>query len=193
MRHILALIVLVPASLFAVLPAVAQTTTTSSASSGGSGTPDVYDISCGAKAPISCYGGGGSNCRCSNIGVYGCSDMSTQTLCKNTYNCGCVKEVSIDMPLPLPLHLNPFCVCFQVTSSSSATAPASTSTAKLNTLAKAFGNLYFGTATDNPELTDTAYMAILNDNTMFGRITPVNGMSWVRRTPSYVAIDCSSI
>ena len=36
---------------------------------------------------------------------------------------------------------------------------------KLNTLAKAKNKLYFGTATDNSELSDQAYTAILNDNT----------------------------
>lgn len=50
---------------------------------------------------------------------------------------------------------------------------------KLNTLAKASGKLYFGTATDNSELTDTAYTAILNDVTMFGQLTPANSMKWV--------------
>ena len=61
------------------------------------------------------------------------------------------------------------------------TAPASgaTSTAKLHTLSKAAGKLYFATATDNPELTDTAYTAILDDNAMFGQISPANSMKWV--------------
>ncbi|KDQ57133.1 glycoside hydrolase family 10 protein [Jaapia argillacea MUCL 33604] len=67
-------------------------------------------------------------------------------------------------------------------SSSSATgsssAPASTSTAKLNTVAKLAGKKYFGTATDNSELTDTAYVAILDDNTEFGQLTPANSMKW---------------
>lgn len=50
---------------------------------------------------------------------------------------------------------------------------------KLHTLAKSKGKLYFGTATDNPELTDTAYTAILDDGAMFGQITPGNSMKWV--------------
>jgi endo-1,4-beta-xylanase len=33
--------------------------------------------------------------------------------------------------------------------------------ASLNQLAKAAGKLYFGSATDNPELSDSAYTAIL--------------------------------
>ena len=62
------------------------------------------------------------------------------------------------------------------------TAPASgaTSTAKLHTLAKAAGKLYFGTATDNGELSDAAYTAILDNNHEFGQITPANSMKWVR-------------
>ncbi|EKM52184.1 glycoside hydrolase family 10 protein [Phanerochaete carnosa HHB-10118-sp] len=61
---------------------------------------------------------------------------------------------------------------------SSGSLPTGTSTAKLNTLAKAASKLYFGTATDNPELTDTGYTAILDDNTQFGQITPANSMKW---------------
>lgn len=61
-----------------------------------------------------------------------------------------------------------------------ATAPStvSTSTAKLNTLAKSRGKVYFGSATDNPELTNTSYVAILDDNTMFGQLTAANSMKW---------------
>ncbi|KAI0696912.1 endo-beta-1,4-glucanase [Cytidiella melzeri] len=65
-----------------------------------------------------------------------------------------------------------------------ASAPQSTSTAKLHTLAKSKGKLYFGTATDNPELTTTAYTAILDDNTMFGQITAANSMKWDATEPS---------
>ena len=71
----------------------------------------------------------------------------------------------------------------------SASASGATSTAKLHTLAKAAGKLYFGTATDNPELTDTAYTAILDDNTMFGQISPANSMKWVSATFSTVHRD----
>ena len=54
-------------------------------------------------------------------------------------------------------------------------------TTKLNTAAKAAGKLYFGTATDNPELTDNPYDAILSDPDMFGIITPGNSLKWVSR------------
>ena len=35
---------------------------------------------------------------------------------------------------------------------------------------------YFGSATDNPELSDSDYMAILNNSDQFGQITPGNSM-----------------
>lgn len=50
--------------------------------------------------------------------------------------------------------------------------------AQLHELAVAAGLKYFGSATDNPELTDTAYTAILNDATEFGQITPGNSQKW---------------
>ncbi|KAI0034221.1 beta-1,4-endoxylanase [Vararia minispora EC-137] len=70
------------------------------------------------------------------------------------------------------------------TSGGSGTAlPTASSTAKLHSLAKTAGKLYFGSATDNPELTDTAYVGILSDNTMFGQITPGNSMKWDATEP----------
>ncbi|KAK6207715.1 glycosyl hydrolase family 10 [Colletotrichum tabaci] len=50
--------------------------------------------------------------------------------------------------------------------------------ANLHELAVAAGKKYFGTATDNSELTDTAYVAMLKDSKMFGQITPGNGQKW---------------
>ena len=51
----------------------------------------------------------------------------------------------------------------------------------LHSLATAAGKLYFGSATDNPELTDTAYVAILSENSEFGQITPGNSWKWASR------------
>lgn len=42
--------------------------------------------------------------------------------------------------------------------------------AQLNKLAKAAGKLYFGSATDNGELSDTAYVNILKNTDEFGQI-----------------------
>jgi endo-1,4-beta-xylanase len=54
----------------------------------------------------------------------------------------------------------------------------------LNTVAKAYGKLYFGSATDNGELTDIEYTAILSDSNEFGQITPGNSMKWDTIEPS---------
>lgn len=48
----------------------------------------------------------------------------------------------------------------------------------LNAAAQAYGKLYFGSATDNGELTDSEYKAILSDSNEFGQITPGNSMKW---------------
>ncbi|OCH86749.1 endo-1,4-beta-xylanase [Obba rivulosa] len=69
--------------------------------------------------------------------------------------------------------------------SSSSAFPGSTAKVPgLNAVAKAAGKLYFGTATDNPELNDTAYTTILDNNRQFGQITPANSMKWDATEPS---------
>ncbi|CCM00687.1 uncharacterized protein FIBRA_02726 [Fibroporia radiculosa] len=68
-----------------------------------------------------------------------------------------------------------------VTAQTSTTSALPTSTAVvegLNYLARNAGKKYFGTATDNPELTDTTYTSILENYEMFGQITPGNSMKW---------------
>jgi endo-1,4-beta-xylanase len=54
----------------------------------------------------------------------------------------------------------------------------------LNSAAKAYGKLYFGSATDKGELTDTEYTTILSDSNEFGQITPGNSMKWDTIEPS---------
>jgi len=63
--------------------------------------------------------------------------------------------------------------------------------AQLNTLAKAAGKLYFGTATDNPEITDQAYLAILSNTSEFGQITPGNTQKWEYTEPTQNVFDYS--
>lgn len=46
---------------------------------------------------------------------------------------------------------------------------------KLHALAQKAGKMYFGTATDNGELDNKNYTAILDDNKQFGQLTPSNG------------------
>ncbi|KAJ5623579.1 hypothetical protein N7490_012184 [Penicillium lividum] len=54
----------------------------------------------------------------------------------------------------------------------------------LDTAAVALGKLYFGTATDNPELTDAAYETQLNNTQDFGQITPGNSQKWDATEPT---------
>ncbi|KAJ5579415.1 hypothetical protein N7450_008282 [Penicillium hetheringtonii] len=54
----------------------------------------------------------------------------------------------------------------------------------LNTAAVAKGKLYFGSATDNPELTDTAYLTQLSNTDDFGQITPGNSQKWATIEPT---------
>lgn len=61
--------------------------------------------------------------------------------------------------------------------------------AQLNTLAKARGLKYFGTATDNDEITDTAYLAILQNTSEFGQITPGNTQKWEYVEPTQNVFD----
>ncbi|TAQ89744.1 hypothetical protein B7494_g1946 [Chlorociboria aeruginascens] len=56
--------------------------------------------------------------------------------------------------------------------------------AQLNALAQAKGFKYFGSATDNSELTDTQYVAILSNASQFGQITPANSQKWDAIEPS---------
>lgn len=62
---------------------------------------------------------------------------------------------------------------------STASIPPAPTGSNSNALARAAGKLYFGTATDNSELSDAAYVAILSDNSYFGQLTPANSMKWV--------------
>ncbi|KAL4261276.1 Beta-xylanase [Pleurotus pulmonarius] len=80
--------------------------------------------------------------------------------------------------------------CLEGTSSAPATTTPSTPTTStvpttvpsaspgLDVVAKSKGKLYFGSATDNGELNDAPYVAILSDNKEFGQITPGNSMKW---------------
>ncbi|KAG6902858.1 hypothetical protein C0995_010743 [Termitomyces sp. Mi166 len=56
--------------------------------------------------------------------------------------------------------------------------------AQLNTLAVGLGKKYFGTATDNPELSDSPYVAQLENTADFHQLTPANSMKWDATEPS---------
>ncbi|KAF2740324.1 glycoside hydrolase [Polyplosphaeria fusca] len=54
----------------------------------------------------------------------------------------------------------------------------------LNARAVAAGKLYFGSATDNGELSDSAYVAGLSNWADFGQLTPGNALKWDSIEPS---------
>ncbi|CAG7916373.1 unnamed protein product [Penicillium olsonii] len=56
--------------------------------------------------------------------------------------------------------------------------PQLVSGAGLHAAAVAKGKVYFGSATDNGELTDAAYLAQLSNTEDFGQITPGNAQKW---------------
>lgn len=61
---------------------------------------------------------------------------------------------------------------------------ADPASAQLNSLAKSAGLLYFGTAVDNPSLSNSAYTAIAFNSSEFGQVTPANGQKWDSIEPS---------
>ena len=87
----------------------------------------------------------------------------------------------------LAISLLPFATSNPIPQATATTAlPVGTSHANLNLLAKRERKLYFGTATDNPELTDKPYVKILDDSAMFGQLTPANAMKWVWSSYIYI-------
>ncbi|KAI5122832.1 hypothetical protein M0805_003127 [Coniferiporia weirii] len=62
-------------------------------------------------------------------------------------------------------------------------ALAQLASAQLDAIAKLSGKKYFGSATDNPELTDKPYVEILSDILEFGQLTPGNSMKWDATEP----------
>lgn len=69
---------------------------------------------------------------------------------------------------------------------------AGAANAQLNKLAVAAGLKYFGSATDNGELTNTSYTAILSDADEFGQITPGNTQKWYYTEPEE-GTDCLAL
>ncbi|KAH9945064.1 endo-1,4-B-xylanase A [Epithele typhae] len=113
--------------------------------------------------------------QCGGIGWTGPTTCVSGTVCTvlNPYFSQCLPGSSSSAPPTT------------TTSSSSPTSTAPTSTATgLNKLAQAAGKKYFGTATDNSELTNKAYTAILDNKSEFGQLTAANSMKWDATEPS---------
>ena len=138
--------------------------------------------------------------QCGGIGWTGPTTCVVGTTCTvlNDYYSQCLPAAST-VCIPLSAVLSQICFLtrplFQTTSMPTSTLGATTpsSTAGLHTLAKAAGKLYFGTATDNPELTDTAYVAKLSQNNEFGQITPGNSMKWVGVVNTHTVSTASGV
>ncbi|KAH9902641.1 endo-1,4-B-xylanase A [Cubamyces lactineus] len=115
--------------------------------------------------------------QCGGIGWTGPTTCVAGTVCTvlNPYYSQCLPGSASSTPTsPTSTPITP-------TSTPGQPAPSGTG---LNSLAKAAGKLYFGTATDNGELTDQPYTAILDNIKEFGQITPANSMKWDATEPS---------
>lgn len=88
-----------------------------------------------------------------------------------------VKRSAHGCPGGLPVLLLTACA---VAASLAGVPAAAAGQSTLHGLAAAHGK-YFGSATDNPELPDTAYAATLGSE--FGQITPGNSMKWDTTEP----------
>ncbi|KAI0636064.1 endo-1,4-beta-xylanase C precursor [Trametes polyzona] len=114
--------------------------------------------------------------QCGGIGWTGATTCVAGTVCtvQNAYYSQCLPGAAAPAPAPTSTPVAP---------SSPATPPSAPAGSGLNKLAKAAGKTYFGTATDNNELTDKAYTAILDNTSEFGQITPANSMKWDATEP----------
>ncbi|KAL4243794.1 Endo-1,4-beta-xylanase A [Abortiporus biennis] len=125
--------------------------------------------------------------QCGGIGWTGPTTCASGTVCTeySAYYSQCIPSsqappppTTVAPPPPPPTSAPP-------TSVPSTSAPSSTPTGTgLNAIAKSIGKTYFGTATDNSELSDAPYTAILDNINEFGQITPANSMKWDATEPS---------
>ncbi|KAI0749692.1 endo-1,4-beta-xylanase C precursor [Daedaleopsis nitida] len=114
--------------------------------------------------------------QCGGIGFTGPTTCVAGSVCteQNSYYSQCLPSSAAPPPPPSSAPPAP-------TTTASSPAPSGSG---LNSLAKAAGKLYFGTATDNGELSDTAYTAILDNNKEFGQLSPANSMKWDATEPT---------
>ncbi|KAM5537223.1 hypothetical protein V8D89_009156 [Ganoderma adspersum] len=114
--------------------------------------------------------------QCGGIGWSGATTCVSGTVCTviNAYYSQCLPGSAAPSPTPTSTPAAP-------PTSTGAPAPSGSG---LNSLAQAAGKKYFGTATDNGELSDAAYTAILDNKAEFGQITPANSMKWDATEPT---------
>ncbi|EIN10037.1 endo-1,4-beta-xylanase C precursor [Punctularia strigosozonata HHB-11173 SS5] len=119
--------------------------------------------------------------QCGGIGWTGATTCVSGTVCTelNSYYSQCLPGTATTAPSG------------GSSTTSAASAPSSTATVGLAVAAKAAGKTYFGSATDNPELTDTAYVTILNQTSEFMQLTPGNSMKWDATEPEQGVFDFS--
>ncbi|KAI1796951.1 endo-1,4-B-xylanase A [Ganoderma leucocontextum] len=114
--------------------------------------------------------------QCGGIGWTGATTCVSGTVCTvmNAYYSQCLPGSAAPAPSPTSTPATP-------PTSTGAPAPSGSG---LNAIAQGAGKKYFGTATDNSELSDTAYTAILDNKAEFGQITPANSMKWDATEPT---------
>ncbi|TBU33423.1 endo-1,4-B-xylanase A [Dichomitus squalens] len=125
--------------------------------------------------------------QCGGIGWTGPTTCVAGTVCTvmNAYYSQCLPGSASPSPTSTPATPP------KSTPPTSTGAPAPSGSG-LNKLAQAAGKKYFGTATDNSELTDTAYTAILDNIVEFGQLTAANSMKWDATEPTRGTFTFSS-
>ncbi|GAW01352.1 glycoside hydrolase family 10 protein [Lentinula edodes] len=122
--------------------------------------------------------------QCGGIGWAGSTTCVSGTVCTviNAYYSQCLPGTASTTPPVITPTITPTTPPSTGPTSTASIPPAPTGS-NSNALARAAGKLYFGTATDNSELSDAAYVAILSDNSYFGQLTPANSMKWDATEP----------
>ncbi|EMD31601.1 glycoside hydrolase family 10 protein [Gelatoporia subvermispora B] len=116
--------------------------------------------------------------QCGGIGWTGPTTCASGNICieYSSYYSQCIPNDQAPSTIPTTPASPP-------TTSVSIPGGSPTPASGLNAAAKVAGKLYFGSATDNSELTDNAYVTILDNKNEFGQITPANSMKWDATEP----------
>ncbi|KAJ3904416.1 endo-1,4-B-xylanase A [Lentinula edodes] len=131
--------------------------------------------------------------QCGGIGWAGSTTCVSGTVCTviNAYYSQCLPATYLNFiqgtasttPPVITPTITPTTPPSSTGPTSTASIPPAPTGSNSNALARAAGKLYFGTATDNSELSDAAYVAILSDDSYFGQLTPANSMKWDATEP----------